>query len=237
MSLLTIVQAVARDTGFSPPSTVVGSSNETAVRILRALTKSGRQMLRDFEWEALINEATVTTDGNAAGAYDLPTDFQRFVNGTWWDATNQWPLRGPANAQQWQQLQNGIVTIGPRKFFRLRGNQILFYPVPSSGDTITYEYVQKNWIVLNSDSSEANEFASDSDTVLFDEELLILDCIWRFRQAQGLDYAEDYNDAQTEIRKAAGQSGGRPVLNMSGNPLGATGTNLGVNVNEGSWGI
>lgn len=234
MTLLSIIQDAAGRAGYARPARVIGASDETAVRLLGALNQSGNALLRKHAWEGLIAEHTLTTDGNADGEYDMPTDYQRFVNATWWDSSNQWQLQGPVDAQDWARLKNGIVSVGTRKLFRIRGGKMLLHPVPGSGDTIKFEYVKKNWIVRADGTTEASSFAFDTDTVAFEEELLVQDIVWRFRKAQGLDYSEEKAEAEREIAKAIGHSGGSKVLNL-GRATPVEGLPFGVTVDEGSW--
>jgi hypothetical protein len=58
----------------------------------------------------------------AQDTYPGPTDFDRFINQTWWDRTNRWSLMGPDSPQIDQWHRSGIVTIGPRRHFRQIGS-------------------------------------------------------------------------------------------------------------------
>ncbi len=54
----------------------------------------------------------------AQDTYPEPPGFDRFINQTWWDRTNRWSLLGPMSPQIDQWHRSGVVTIGPRRFWR-----------------------------------------------------------------------------------------------------------------------
>ena len=66
MTLLTIAKEVLQDIGLEVPSTIFGNSNETAVRILQAINRSGRDIVRKGDWTVLENEHTFSTVASTA---------------------------------------------------------------------------------------------------------------------------------------------------------------------------
>lgn len=223
MTLLTLAQAALEEVGETEiPTTFVGNQNTTARRVLALANRAGRLLVTEPEdgWESLVFERSFTTTaGQEVQTGAIPADFRYFVNGTWWDGTNFWPLVGPVTARKWQELKRGIAsqTSSAHRWFRLRGGNVLLYPDPPNGtDTIYFEYGSKFWVDTDADGiGEAEDFQADTDTSLIDEDLLKLDLIWRYKHAIGIPYEEDYNTAREQIEKGTGRDGGAPALALA----------------------
>lgn len=151
MSILTVVQNVAREIGLNPPSAVVGSSDLTAKQLLRYCYRAAEEMMDGHHWAELEKEHSITLVASEA-SYALPTDFDRHVFNTQWDQSNKWTLIGPLTPKQWQEWKNGYVQDGPRNRFRVKGlseKQFFVDPTPDSGnagDVLIFEYYSKQWL-------------------------------------------------------------------------------------------
>src|SRR5882672_8361689 len=66
--------------------------------------------------------ATGSTIVFAQDTYALPSDFDHYINQTWWDRTNRWQLLGPDSPQIDQWHRSGLVVTGPRRHFRQIGS-------------------------------------------------------------------------------------------------------------------
>jgi hypothetical protein len=86
MSLLTVAQAVAEETGLPSPSAVIGSSSKQVKQLLRLINRSGR-ILAKKNWTVLQREHTFQTV-NGTTSYSLPSDFERMLDQTAWDRTS-----------------------------------------------------------------------------------------------------------------------------------------------------
>lgn len=147
-TVLEIAQNVAEECGFDSPSTLVSNSDPTAVQLLALLNREGKTLQRAFDWRALQYETTASTSVSQ-DAYALPGDFSRQINSTQWDRTNHWQIWGPINPQEWQMLKSGIISVYPRRRYRIKGNTattLFIDPVPTStADQLVYEYISKGW--------------------------------------------------------------------------------------------
>ncbi len=81
-------------------------------------------------------------------------------------------------------------------------------PVMSAGKTISCEYISKRWAASSTGTAQS-AFLADTDTVMLDEELFVLEMVWRFRKSRGFgQYAEDMVTAEIEKEKRASQDRG-----------------------------
>ena len=216
MSLLTIVQAVSDRVGLVRPSAVIGSSDAQVRNLLGLVQQEGRDLAARYNWSALIKEKTFTATATAAQSSAIPTDFDRFVNGSMWNRTRDNYIQGPLSAQDWQAIQ---ATVAPSiiEAFRVRGSSLLITPTPTAGDSYAYEYVSTFWAgVAASTEPGLVEFTADNDNGYIKEELLTLGTVWRFQKARGLDYGESMQSYEIAVKRAIDRDGGAGVVMMGG---------------------
>ena len=216
MSLLTIIQAVADRIGIVRPTAAIGSSDSQVRNLLGLIQQEGKDLAVRYNWSALTKEKTFTATATAAQSGALPTDFDRFINGSMWNRTRDNCIEGPLSAQDWQAIQ---ATVAPNvtEAFRVRGSSLLITPTPTAGDSYAYEYVSTYWCgTAASTEPGLTEFANDSDISYVKDELLILGVIWRFQKARGLDYGESMQSYEISVKRAIDRDGGAGVLMMGG---------------------
>lgn len=166
--------------------------------------------------------------------YPGPSDFDRYINQTWWDRTNRWALIGPDSPQVDQWHRSGIVTIGPRRHFRQIGynglsatsalplNNYRIWPAPGATDTpldLVYEYISIN-TVLSAAGVPQPTFQADTDIPILDENMLILGGKWRFWQIKGFDYGALQAEAIDYIERHYANDGGAKTLSLVGSRVG-----------------
>ena len=167
----------------------------------------------------LTNKCTVTNTGVALAfgqiAYPLPSDFEYFVDKTFWDNKFKWALIGPITAQEKQVLRYGVVASGPRNKFYIRRDKMWLDPTPTDETLIAYDYYS-NAPVLTTSGAYSNVWTDDSDTYVLDEDCFIQGIKWRFLRAKGLDYAEEYQSYEADVSRTISRDGGSRDLSMDG---------------------
>ena len=216
MTLLTICQNVADFTGFERPTTVIDNTDPIARQLLALAKREGTQLMRATAWPILLKEHTFSTSSGTA-AYALPADFDRLVNETVYNRSDNDIFSGPLTPAEYQLQNYGTASSGTTEKFRLKAasNALKFEidPTPSSTQTIGFEYVSSYYSQSSGGTGQA-AWAADTDTGILDESLFELGLTWRFKQAHGLDYAEDYRQYQLELRQAISRQGSSPILSM-----------------------
>jgi len=216
MTLLTICQNVADFTGFERPTTVIDNTDPIARQLLALAKREGTQLMRATAWPILLKEHTFSTSSGTA-AYALPADFDRLVNETVYNRSDNDIFSGPLTPAEYQLQNYGTASSGTTEKFRLKAasNALKFEidPTPSSTQTIGFEYVSSYYSQSSGGTGQA-AWAADTDTGILDESLFELGLTWRFKQAHGLDHAEDYRQYQLELRQAISRQGSSPILSM-----------------------
>lgn len=149
-------------------------------------------------------------------AYDLPSDFEYFVDKTFWDNRYRWALIGPITAQEKQILRYGVIASGPRNKFYIRQKKMWLDPVPAESFMIAYDYFSNAPIAING-GGYSKTWTSDNDTYLLDEDCFIQGMKWRFLRAKGLDYSEEYESYTADIERTISRDGGSRDLPIGGN--------------------
>jgi hypothetical protein len=235
MSLLTLIQKVSLRVGVPKPSSAVGSNIAAVYQMIELANEEGEELAKQYQWQALTQEATfstVATESQGSILTIAGADFNYIVNNTIWNRTLRRPVFGPLSTQQWQQLkaQNFV---GPWNQYRLRGNNVLFIPIPAATQTCAFEWFSKNWC-QSAGSTGQTAWAADTDIGILDEDLMRLGLMWRWKAAKGLDYAQDFDNYKLAVSAASSRDGSKPTLSLSGDP---TGFQPGIIVPTGSWNV
>lgn len=192
-TLLQLVQEACSDVGQPRPSVVVSSTVETPIRMLRLINKAGRSLIQEVEFNELLTARTFTAVA-AQEQVEPPSDYHRMTPHTEiWDVGMKRPVVGPISGSNWINLTTNTLT-GADKYWMFIAGKINIYPAPAVTDDFSYMYQTKNWVV-SSTATAKDSFTADDDEPRFDDELLLLELIWRWRAALGIDYAEAMQDA------------------------------------------
>lgn len=198
MTLLSICQDAADEAGLFRPSTIVGSTDDTARRLLAYAKREVSELARCHEWTILTLPHTITTVASDA-EYDLPSDYDRMISDTVWDVSDNEPIRGPLTAQEWQSIKNSFLGSGVvNRRYRLRratgGVTKQFYvdPTPSTaGESLLFEYISNKPILDTDGSTTKTAWAVDTDTCLLPEYVVTMGVVWRMLRRLGVDYATE----------------------------------------------
>ena len=192
MTLLSIVQKVARRTTLFDPPNIVFSNNEKAIAQARELLfEVGEELKKAYDWQFRIKEQVFNTVASQS-AYDLDTivtdaDWDSFIGNTMFDRTNNRWMQ-VITTSDWQALQSTIgLSVGITKAITIFDDAINIYPTPTAVDTLVFNYKSAYWI-KNSGGNAIVDFSADNDVFFFNEELLTLGLIYKLRQEYGLPY-------------------------------------------------
>lgn len=234
MSLLTITQDACDRIGIPRPSVVVGSSDTQVRQLFGLAQQEGKELSRRGPWQELTKEKTITATATETQTGAIPTDFERMIEGTFWNRTQDRRVVGPLSPQKWQMLQTGLYSL-VWDAFRIRGTAILMSPVPQAGDTLAYEYVSTYWCTNAGGSTERAAWASDDDVALLDEELMTLGLVWRFKKSKGLDYSEEYRSYELLVERKLSNDGAMGILDLNGDRMDGGGGVYDPFIREGNW--
>lgn len=218
-TLLEIVQDACREVGQPRPSVVTSATSDTPLRMMSLLNTAGRNLAIEHDWTALTDVETFTPLAQESQTGHPPADFLKFSSeAAMWDINNQRPLIGPLALDKWMRLvvdaQQSI-----DKYWTVIGGTIRILPAPAVTDSFTYSYQSKNWVISAASALKAS-FTADDDQPRLDDELLVLELIWRWKQSIGVDYAEDMSNAGRRKETVIAADRGNRIINLSRPQLG-----------------
>jgi hypothetical protein len=215
MSLLTLIQNVCDELTLPRPSVVAGGTDQQIRQLFQLANTEGRSLAKRHGWQVLTSEQTFTTTATTVQvtASAIPSDFAWILPETMWNRTSRRRVYGPIDNQEWQEIQgSSIQSINPA--FRIRSNTIHITPAPTTGQTVAYEYVSKNWC-QSSGGTAQSVWTADSDTGKLDENIMKLGIIWRFKAVKKMDYATELSNYEREVTDAIMRDGSRPRLSTN----------------------
>jgi hypothetical protein len=234
MSLLTIVQNAAKELGLSSPSSAYASTDAQVVQLVALAQREGKELMRDYDWQALITPHTFlgVANNDQAPSTPIPTDFDRFIPETFFNHTRKRPVFGPISPQEYR-FALSVVATTLVESFRVRGNTILITPVPVTDDLYIYEYISNKWC-QSSGGTEQTAWAADTDTGILSEDIMTLGVIWRFLKAKDFDYSEAFRTYEALKAKIQSRDGGKRRVSMAHR---TTNYPRAPYVQEGSWNL
>jgi hypothetical protein len=189
------------------------STDQNAILLVDLLRGLGNDLGDDIK-SGLYKQGTITTAG-AATSYPVPADYNMMVDQTGWNGFI--PLLGPVTEQRAAFLRAWTPAGLLRIPFQILGNHFGFPVAPADGLTLHYSYVSTYWAQSTGAPAPDKAYPTAStDTVLFDDELLILGLRLRYRALKGFDTAADLASYQDRLNIARGNAAGGQVLSLEG---------------------
>lgn len=234
MTCLSIVQDVCQRINLPSPTTAAQSADPAIQQVVALATKEAEWQIAEYDWQALLLEGSFTTVAAEIQVANITTTFpglKAILNDVMWNRDLRRPVFGPMTAQRWEQLK-AMVMQGPWNQFQIRGNSILFIPVPTVGQSVFFQYKSVNW-AQSASGTPQSRFMADTDILLLDEATFKLGMEWRWKKAKNLEYAQDFADYEQMLAIAKARDGTKDVINM-----GDVRYDIypGILVPSGSWG-
>ena len=166
--------------------------------------------------------------------YDLPSGYDRMISDTNWDRTDHWRNIGTKSSQDWQFLQGGIISIGPRERYRIYNGKFRIFQALTTVYNFSFEYVSNYWVcATGSSEGTKKEFTADSDTSVFPDDLMMAGLKFYFLKAKKLDYGIELGEFTRALSYNKAQD--VPVPSMSLAPVGMNQLVGPWSVQDGNW--
>lgn len=299
-TLLELVDQVSGELGLVQPTSVIGSATNQTQQILALAQRLGKDLVRDFEWQRLVQayiwqtQTAITTTGNitanssvitaipttaglqvgnvvtgtgqaafaeiltidsntqvtlnmpvttstasvsltfAKQDYDLPAGYDRMISDTNWDRTDHWRNLGTKSSQDWQFLQGGIISIGPRERYRIYNNKFRIFQALTTVYNFSFEYVSNYWVCATGSSVGSKAaYTADTDTCIFPDDLMMAGLKFYFLKAKKLDFGVELGEFTRALSYSKAQD--VPVSSMSLAPVGMNQLVGPWSVQDGNW--
>jgi hypothetical protein len=166
--------------------------------------------------------------------YDLPDGYDRMISDTNWDRTDHWRNLGTKSSQDWQFLQGGIISIGPRERYRIYNNKFRIFQALTTVYNFSFEYVSNYWVcATGSDQGSKAAYTADTDTSIFPDDLMLAGLKFYFLKAKKLDYAIELGEFMRTLSYTKAQD--VPVAAQSLAPAGMNALVGPWSIQDGNW--
>jgi hypothetical protein len=299
-TLLQLVDQVSGELGLTQPTAVIGSSTNQTVQFLALAQRLGKDLVRDFEWQRLVQAyifqttAATTTTGTITAAsavitsipstaalavgnvvtgtgqapyaqiltidsgtqvtldtpvttstaavsmtfakqdYALPNGFDRMISDTQWDRTDHWRNMGTKSSQEWQYLQGGVISVGPRERYRIYNQKFRIFQALTTVYSFSFEYVSNYWVMATGATvGSKSEYTADSDVSVFPDDLMLAGLKYYFLKAKKLDYGIELGEFTRALSYCKAQD--VPVPSVSLAPTGMHELVGPWSIQDGNW--
>jgi hypothetical protein len=216
-TLLELVNLVARSVGHPITTDVASSQDEAILRLGYYANLAGTQLARHpWQWLTKSGSLTIVADspGQTEKGFDLPSDFQAFVDDTHWDRSTQLPAVGPVNPQDWQWLIVREAQITTRMMWRIRNKQLWIKSPPDDPKSFSFEYTSKDWAVNGVTDVPKDSMTISTDYHQYPWMLMVLFTRAKWFENEGYDSSGAYSDFKEALQYELGSDKGATALSL-----------------------
>lgn len=146
--------------------------------------------------------------------YTLPSGFDRITDRTQYDKSKRWEMLGPETPQQWQWLKSSYISTGPRIRWRIMGQKFQIWPLTSTNEYLSFEYISSNWATSSAGLGQT-QLIQDSDTCIFPDRLIVLGLKKKYFEIKGFDTSSFQRDYDMQLNIAKANDAGSATLSLA----------------------
>ena len=213
-TVLTIIQDALVQLNQDKPNDAFVEANKNAAIMVSYFNLVGPMVMDLFQWQQFRKEFEVIGDGTTQ-AYDLPTTISRFVDDTGWSHAKRRPVF-VITAQTWAEIQAWL----SQSFFvnpavRIFNDKMYFMTPPADGERITFEYIDRAWVLDEDGTTLKERVGKNGDTPLFDSLLMTMALKLKWSETRGMDTTALQNEFDERLSETTqrNQIGGAMSLN------------------------
>lgn len=187
------------------PNDLFNASSQQESVFLSIAKSSLDSMLRYGDWQELTKDGSFcTVVGKKQYAIkEIAPDFFCLLNNTIFIKDNHERVIGAITPEQWAK-EKCFCNTGCGVKFKIQNGRFVFLEEPPCCVKIFFQYRSDNIVWDFNTFDEKNVLSANTDVPIFDEYLVKLDILWRWLKRNGLDYTEEYNEFQHELKKRFG---------------------------------
>ena len=216
-TILEICREVADLAAVKRPEDLFNTASQQESIFLSVAKSALDSLLRHGDWQELTKEGSLITHCNQS-CYQISSvapDFYCLLNNTIFIKDRQERVIGAITPQQWMQ-EKYFCSPGNNLKFKIQNGRFVFLTPPPDGMKIVFQY-RSNRVVWDFNTFEEKSVLNDNtDVPIFDEYLVKLGILWRWLKRNGLDYAEEFNEYERELKKRFGTEHAAADIKLAG---------------------
>lgn len=205
MNILEICQEVADISSTLRPTDLFDPNSQHNSIFLSIVKAELNSLMRYGDWQDLTKEGTLLTVKNKT-VYPIDNivpDFYSILNNTIYIKDEMEAVIGAITPEDWMREKYFSCPSVDIKF-KIQGNAFKFLELPDGGKRIVFQY-RSNAVCYDATTFEEKPSATkNTDIPIFDKYVVQLGILWRWLKRNGMDYSEEYNEYQNELKKKFG---------------------------------
>lgn len=204
-TILEICREVADLAATKRPNNLFDSNSQQESIFLSVAKSALDSMLRYGDWQELTKEGCLRTMANKVQypIADIVPDFFSLLNNTIFIKDSQERVIGAITPEQWMREKYFACPSTDIKF-KIQNGRFVFLAPPPGGIKVVFQYRSNNIVWDFNTFEEKNVLEKNTDVPIFDEYLVKLNILWRWLKRSGLDYTEEFNEYERELKKRYG---------------------------------
>jgi len=216
-NILEICQEVADLSAMQRPTNLFDTSSQHN-QIFCSVAKSELDALMRYgDWQDLTKEAEFKTVCNKT-VYPIDNivdDFYCLLNNTIYIKDNQERVIGAITPEEWAR-DKCFKLNGEDIKFKIQNNAFKFLTPPAGGLKIVFTY-RSNAVCTDAKTYEDKAtITKNTDIPIFDKYVVKLGILYRWLKRNGMDYTEEFNEYQKELKKKFGTGLATKDIQLSG---------------------
>lgn len=204
-NILEICQEVADIAATQRPTNLFDSTSQQDAIFLSVAKNELDSLMRYGDWQDLTKEGCLHVNKNQT-VYPIDSflpDFYSILNNTVYVKDESEKVIGAITPEQWMKDKYFSASNGDIKF-KIQNNCIKFLKPLERCAKIVFQY-RSNAVCYDATSFEDKPtITKNTDIPIFDKYVVKLGITWRWLKRNGMDYMEDYNEYQRELKKKFG---------------------------------
>ena len=216
-TILEICREVADLAAVKRPNDLFNENSQQESIFLSVAKSALDSMMRYGDWEELTKEGSLRTVCGKSQYIisEFAPDFYSLLNNTIFIKDSQERVIGAITPQQWM-AEKYFHSPSNNIKFKIQNGRFVFLDPPPGGVKIVFQY-RSNHIVWDFNTfEEKSVLTANTDVPIFDEYLVKLNILWRWLKRSGLDYTEEFNEYQRELKKRYGGALATQDIDLAG---------------------
>lgn len=200
--ILDICRSVADITATQRPDDLFNSSMQHNTIFLSVAENELESLLRYGDWPELVKEGRFKTIRNKTYySFDqIIPDFYSLTHNTLFIKDRNEQILGAVTYEEGMRRKYLKTSSGDLEF-RIENNGLRFFKIPEANLNIVFLY-RSNAVCYDAvTGEEKKELEKNDDIPVFDKYIVKLGIIWRWLKRSGMDYTEEYNEYQKELKR------------------------------------
>lgn len=217
-NMLQICQEVADLAATARPANLSDASSQQEQIFLSVAKSELDSLMRYGDWQETVKEGFLrTVSGQSKYLIEnFCPDFYCLINNTIYIKDSQEKVIGAITPEQWMREKYFCAPDADIKF-KIQNGMLQFLTPPPAGVKIYFQY-RSSVIVYDplNGYEEKSVFNKNTDIPVFDSYIVKLGILWRWLKRNGMDYTEEFNEYQRELKKRYASGLATKDINLSG---------------------